>query len=194
MREVWAVCAVDANYEVSSAGRVRSILRFREIRDPRGFSYMRRYGGGILRPTLLATGYFQIQLSKDAGKKGAFVHRLVAMAFIPNPEGKLHVNHINGVKQDNRIENLEWATSGENTLHSFRVLGRQQHNKGRGRLVEFNGRAQTIKDWSAETGLPVTMIHCRLCSGWSVERTLTTAPIRRTHEARELERLAEAAR
>jgi hypothetical protein len=58
------------------------------------------------------------------------VHRMIAMAFIPNPENKKFVNHINGIKSDNRVENLEWVTKKENEWHSINVLGNKRNVEG----------------------------------------------------------------
>ena len=66
------------------------------------------------------TGYFQYNFSK---KKTKEIHRLVAETFIPNPKNKPQVNHIDGNKQNNKVENLEWVTRSENQIHAHRVLG-----------------------------------------------------------------------
>lgn len=70
-------------------------------------------------------GYVCVGLCQDRIIRTASVHRLVAEAFIPNPEHKKEVNHINGIPHDNRVENLEWSTRSENELHSWRVLGKR---------------------------------------------------------------------
>lgn len=64
-------------------------------------------------------GYERVALSKNNKRKFFPVHRLVAIAFIPNPENKPCINHKNGVKTDNMVENLEWCTYSENTLHAY---------------------------------------------------------------------------
>lgn len=66
-------------------------------------------------------GYVTVDLFKDGNRKGFLMHRLIAQSFIPNPLNLPFINHINGIKTDNRVENLEWCSASENTRHSFKI-------------------------------------------------------------------------
>lgn len=98
------------HYEISNLGRLRS------IRTSQG-TYRER----MKRPSLDRNGYENIKLYKNNIQHSKLIHRLVAEAFIPNPEDKPTVNHIDGNKSNNQVNNLEWNTYSENHLHAFAI-------------------------------------------------------------------------
>ena len=89
-------------------------------------SYLRKNGrldnrkGKQLRPSIDKYGYERVVLTKDGIRKTYSVHKLVALAFIPNPENKTTINHIDGNKRNNNVSNLEWATEKENQNHKWK--------------------------------------------------------------------------
>ena len=104
--ESWITIKGFDNYKVSTTGRVRNIKT-----------------GKILIPFTTKGGYQMVNPSRGGVPCKLYVHRLVAEAFIPTENTNLQVNHINGNKSDNRLDNLEWCTSSENHLHRSRTLG-----------------------------------------------------------------------
>lgn len=97
-----------------------------------------------LKPQLSKFGYYRINLHKDKKQIHKSIHRLVAEAFIPNPEHKTDVNHKNGIRTDNRVENLEWATRSENITHAYRVLGNSANKPWKNKFGNKHNRAKTI--------------------------------------------------
>ena len=102
MEEWRPVEGFEGIYEVSNLGRVRNIKK----------------GGRLMTPQKVAHGYIQIRLHKNGEKTQWLLHRLVAKAFIPNPENKEQVNHKDLDKSHNTVDNLEWVTRDENLQHA----------------------------------------------------------------------------
>lgn len=112
--EIWKeVVDQKGQYFVSNLGRIKSTIIHHGTNER------------IIVPTLDKRGYQRVCLGNRPNRKTYKVHRIVATAFIPNPENKRTVNHKNGIKSDNKVENLEWATDSENSIHSVHILGRK---------------------------------------------------------------------
>ncbi|MDR1120216.1 MAG: hypothetical protein LBM08_04790 [Dysgonamonadaceae bacterium] len=121
MEEIWKdIKDYEGCYQVSNLGRIRSLSRI--IQRKNGMSY--KVNGKIFTGTPEKDGYLIVHLRNGNVNNHARISRLVAATFIPNTLNKSEVNHMNGMKTDNRVENLEWATSGENITHAYRILNR----------------------------------------------------------------------
>ena len=147
-QEIWRKINGFPNYEVSNLGNVRN-----------------KKTGRVLRPSKDGCGYSQVILCKD-GKGNQFkVHRLVATAFIPNPKNKKEVNHIDGNKSNNYVDNLEWNTHSENQQHSIKTGLRTKSGlpKQKCRCIETNQEFESLlsasKYFSCDHGSIRNSIH-----------------------------------
>jgi len=117
--EIWKdVVGYEGMYQVSSHGRVMRVAGGQGTWAER-----------ILRPRKGRNGYVRVGLSRGGENEDAYIHRLVAEAFLglqPSPDHE--VNHKNGIRDDNRVENLEWVTRSQNLKHAYRTLGVEPRN------------------------------------------------------------------
>ena len=144
--EVWKdVVEYEGLYEVSDKGNVRGVAR----KDTLG----RNRKGRMLKPGYTSRGYLQVGLSKNGKSKTRTVHRLVAEAFIPNPNGLPQVNHRDEDKDNNNVENLEWCDSKYNINYGTRSerFARTRSKKVRavniktGEVLTFNSAKEAKK-------------------------------------------------
>lgn len=157
MIEVWKdIEGYAGKYQISNLGRVKSLPRIYIC----GHGTKRKAQGGVLKGTIDNKGYVRIQLSRRTFK----VHRLVAQYFIDNPNNLPQVNHINGNKKDNRVENLEWVDNSTNQLHAWRNgLQKESNKRGvqlkmthstTGEILYFNSIQQAVDYFGGRSSYP----------------------------------------
>ena len=169
MNEIWKnIKDYEGLYQISNLGRVRSLKR-------------NNTNGKILKTAINKRGYVIAYFSKNNKKYAKKIHRLVAEAFIDNLENKSQVNHIDGNKQNNNINNLEWVSQSENCKHAYQnKLFEKQRNNARKKLSEhstakivnqLDKNGNFIKKWYSikEAGIffgndkPTSIVNC--CKG-----------------------------
>ena len=152
MNEVWkAVKGYEGLYEISNTGKVKSLIKER-----------------LLKPWEHKKGYLVVKLTKDKSHKEFKIHRLVAQAFIPNIDNKEQVNHIDGNKHNNYVENLEWCNDAENRMHAYKNGLRKMEELIEVEMVSIDGnfidKFPSISEASRRTGINIGNIS-RCCNG-----------------------------
>lgn len=106
-------------YQISNLGRIKALRR--KVKSPIRHNKYVYKKERIRYATKNSLGYYNLKLYKKGIKRGFPLHRLLAIAFIPNPENKPFINHIDGNPSNNKIENLEWCTQSENIQHAYNI-------------------------------------------------------------------------
>lgn len=156
------IAGYEGIYEVSRLGEIRSLTR----KDALG----RTKQGQLMKQTPNEDGYLQIVLSRDSGQRTFKVHRIVGQTFIPNPEDKPEVNHIDEVKTNNTVDNLEWNTRKENVNHSIHQIEKQYlFVSPEGVLTHVQGMRSFCREHglSATSMTKVDNLEKDDCNGWT---------------------------
>jgi hypothetical protein len=148
MQEIWKdIIGYEGLYQVSNFGRVKSCDKY--VKHPKG-------GQKVLKEKIRTLacdkdGYCVVDLYKNGVGKMHKVHRLVANSFIENNENKPQVNHINGIKKDNYLINLEWTTSSENQKHAFNIGLKKPSINGEKEVLMYDNNGILVMQFSSIT-------------------------------------------
>lgn len=151
-KEIWKpVVGYEEFYEVSSLGRMKSLERVLFRRNGARMSYPEK----IMKPHTDKNGYDTVSLYNGIKRVTRFVHTLVCMAFIQNPHNKPCVDHINGDRRDNRVENLRWCTIKENNSFDLaRKHNSDAHSGGKnpmfGKFGSAHHRSKTVYQYAKD--------------------------------------------
>lgn len=179
--EEWRdVVGYEGYYQISNTGRVRSVDRIETTK--RGWTRLRK--GSIRKPRINIMGYLNVALSKENIKKNCLLHRIIAQAFIPNPENKPQIDHINTIRNDNRIENLRWVTPRENARNP--ITKTRYRNPNLGKRLSDSCLAKKIDQYDLNMKYITTFGSAKEaaiqlnCSGSNITNCLK-GKIRKTH-------------
>ena len=139
MEEEWRTAVYDGEpyegFEVSNLGRILSL------------NYRNTGKAELMTPSENTDGYFKINLRKNGETKTCYVHRLIAQTFIPNPENKPEINHIDEDKTNNRVDNLEWKWHKDNINHGTH---NERSAKTRSKpVLQFSLTGEFIREWES---------------------------------------------
>ena len=155
MQEVWKdVAGYEGYYQVSNMGKVRSVDR--KVRHSGTFTRI-AYGKTLRQKTSSTGGYCTVGLRRDGhDPEQKKVHRLVAIAFIPNPDNLPEVNHIDEDKTNNCVANLEWVTHKQNENHGTKQIRKVAHTdysviakKNSKKVIQYDRNMNEIKVWDS---------------------------------------------
>ena len=120
--EIWKPIKGYEGYLISNYGRVKSVARYVK------WDNSRRFVKEKIKSQHIQDGYPAVTLCKDRVSRSKLIHRLIAEAFIPNPDNKPHIDHINTIRTDNRVSNLRWVTAKENSNNPISLLKARNNN------------------------------------------------------------------
>lgn len=147
MKEIWKdIKGYEGLYQVSNLGNVKALLKHRYNSN----ALLKEH---LLKPSKSKRNYLQVTLTKNNANKHLFVHRLVAKAFIPNPNNYPCVNHKDENNQNNNVNNLEWCTYAYNNSYGTRLnkLSKSQinHPKKSKQVNQYDLNGNFIKTWAS---------------------------------------------